>query len=92
MKTTQGIQIAIDHLRTEIIGLYKENPTAPFELVLNNNGDTIDTVFIGNLGGVHENFAVPIRGQLAMFPDGESMHAMMQDPFAFDRFLKDNFS
>lgn len=84
-------QQGLNSLKNDVIGLYKHRSLGVFEMVLkvNKESETIETVFISQLGAIQRGFSVPYQqGQLIMFPQGKNMNQMLDNPFEFDDFIK----
>lgn len=78
----------LEELRSKVIGVYKENNDAAFELVVDGTATTIDTIRITQFGAIQENFGLPIRGKLLFFPQGKSLTDMVNTPFEWAKFIE----
>jgi len=88
MKTTTAIQIALDELRRQVIGIYRNPNKGAYELVTAVYGDeSFDCIHISAFGGVSESYGCLRRGgQLEFFSD--NMFDTLNDVFAWSEFMK----
>ena len=78
-------------LKNDVIGIYKHRTLGVYELVIsiNKNAETINTVFISQLGAIQQSFGIQYQqGILQLFPENKNMNQMLYNPFEFDTFMK----
>jgi len=91
MKSITNAQQELNTLKNDIIGIYKHRTSGVFELVLsiNKQTETIETCFISQFGAIRRGFGIPYRlGILKIFPDNKNMNQMLNNPFEWDKFIK----
>lgn len=77
-------------LKNEVIGLIRlrSSRIVIFELVVVDNGDTVDTINVTQFGIVNESFSLPKSiGTYHSFPDGQNMNELLTDPYAWETFM-----
>ena len=78
-------------LQNHTIGLFRPHAVGSanyFELVINEDGDLLQTIHLGSLGGHSENWVPSGKGVYKKFPDGISLSDFLKNPFALDEFVK----
>lgn len=78
-------------LKEDVIGIYKHHTLGVFELVLSINKQlkTIETCFISQFGVIQRGYSIPYQqGKLILFPDGKNMNNMLENPFEWEKFIK----
>lgn len=83
---------ALNDFKSKVIGLYKPINDNDYCLITEYNKDGDEEVItyatLTPLFALHITYGFPVRGKVAMFPDGKNMTDMLNDPFEFNDFLK----
>ena len=87
-ETEFQLKCALVKMQMQTIGLFKPKFAKEVEMVIEDNGGHLKTISIGSLGGLMTLHINSKEGLYKKFPEGKSMSEMMQDPFAFDAFVK----
>jgi hypothetical protein len=88
MKLTK-VRQELDLIKSEVIGIYKHRTLGVFELVTKLEGDTINTIFISQFGAIQQGFGIQHQqGTLILFPENKNMNQMLENPFEWDKFIK----
>lgn len=91
MKSIQKAQQELNTLKNDVIGLFKMRNSNVFELVVNYQeiNDTIDVIRVTQFAVVQLEFNLPVHfGTLHLFPDNKNMNEMLDNPFEWDKFMK----
>lgn len=89
MVNTQQAQMHLDELKFGVIGIFKNHNGGVFELITDDNGDTIDTIYISSFGAIQQSFNHSKHyGQVEMFEQGVNMNQMLDNPFEWNEFMK----
>lgn len=80
----------LNGLQDITIGLFKPHyPNCPIELVIEANKDTIRTICLGELGGYSDNhYPNDDTGKLILFPEGQTLLTIKDNPFELDKIVK----
>lgn len=88
---TYKLQKELNQLKNSVIGIFKTNGGV-FELIMKDYIDSVDTIYITSFGAIHECHGMPLHyGKKVLFPDNKNMNEMLNDPFLWNDFLKNNF-
>lgn len=91
MKSIQKAQQELNTLKNDVIGIFKMNGRVDISLVVNHQetNQTIDTITITNFGAIRLEYNLPLSfGTLHLFPDNKNMNEMLDNPFEWDKFMK----
>jgi hypothetical protein len=91
MKPIQKAQQELNTLKNDVIGIFKMNGRIDINLVVNyqETNQTIDTITITNFGAIQLEYNLPLSfGTLHLFPDNKNMNEMLDNPFEWDKFIK----
>lgn len=89
---TKKLQNELNDLKENVIGLFK-NPNGVFEMVVSEDKDNIDTVYLSSLGAVQTTHGLPKRyGKYVVFPNGQNFNELLSKPFEYAEFMKENFN
>lgn len=92
MISVNNAQNELNIFKDSVIGVFKGRSNAPYELVVKNDEDTIDTIHITVFGAIQESYGMPKHyGKTALFPDGKNMNEMLKEPFEWANFIEVNF-
>lgn len=87
MISTRNAQIELDILRARVIGIYKIADILFLVTEYDENSNTMNTFRISELGAIQQDFGMPMRGQIDLFPDNKSMTDMLNTPFEWAKFM-----
>ena len=91
MESQQLLISAIDEFRKSIIGIFI--PTynqIGIEFIIDIDEDLVKTISIGGWLGVVENNYPVNMGRIVMFEEGINFHSLLQNPYEFMDFLREN--
>lgn len=89
MISTTKLQNELNSIKDHVIGLFKVR--GKFHLVLNHqpSNNTVDTLFITELGAIQKDFNTPVDyGKLKLFKDGKNMNQVLANPFEWSEFIE----
>lgn len=90
---TGKLQNELNNLKDNVIGLFRHNNLGVFELVVRDNGDSVNTVYLSSLGGVSTTSHLPLHyGKYVKFPNGQNFNELLSKPFEYAEFMKENFN
>lgn len=87
MVSTRNAQTELDKLRSQVIGIYKIADLLFLVLDYDEKTESIDTIRISQLGAIQQDFGMPMRGQIALFPNNKSMTDMLNQPLEWAKFI-----
>lgn len=86
---TRKLQNEINNLREKVIGIFRHRNLGVYELVLKDNGDSLDTVYISSFGAIQTGTCLPLHhGTYKKFPNGQNMNEMLSKPFEWREFIE----
>ncbi len=80
----------IQDVQSKIIGLYKVPYGGLVDLVFEENEYTFHTLRVGNLLGTTVQSRSKAVSSFIKFPDNKNLKEMLDNPFMFDKWYKEN--
>ena len=76
----------LNEIKKQAIGLFKVH--GKFELILEDYGDTIDTIRVTELFAIQRSYGTTkYIGESKLFPDGKKFDEILNDPFLLNDFI-----